>query len=222
MYANDGKCLLDMRHLGRITGCRNFEKVWHKIKTKFQLKGDYITHKRVSRELRKAKRLMQAKRKSGLRGAEKRWQSHSKPNGRPSSKPNGKSMANKNKNKNKNTREDKRNEIEKEEEIISNTYSNSSLRALRSSIPLRTESDRSFQVQGLHFYDALIALIRPRSQSDRTSFHKISRWLVEQCEAGDVKEEIFKRAYGYAQEARKGRNPAAVFTSLLKRELGYK
>ena len=120
MYANDGKCLLHMQHLSQLTRCNNFEKVWHKIKKKFQINEDIIKHKRVSNELRKAKRLMQAKRKSGLKGAGERWHSHSKPIGSA----NGTAMANENNNKN-NNKNVNRNEIEKEKEKISNTNTNS-------------------------------------------------------------------------------------------------
>ena len=77
-------------------------------------------------------------------------------------------------------------------------------------------------MKGIRFHDALVALIRPRSSSDRTSFRNIANWLVAECEMGKFTEEIFERAYDYAKEARKGRNPAAVFTSLMKKELNYK
>jgi uncharacterized protein YdaU (DUF1376 family) len=209
MYANGGKCLLDMQHISRITGCRNIDKAWQKIKKKFQIKEDHITHKRVRRELRRAKMLLQTRKKSGLKGAKGRWQSHSTPN--------GKAMANENVNNNKNANEntnEKRNEIEEEENNISNSNTNTKLRA--------SDSPISFRVRALRFHEALVALIRPRNQSDRTSFRNISNWLAAQCEMGRFTEEIFERAYDYAREARKGRNPAAVFTSLIKKELNYK
>ena len=144
MYANDGECSLDMQQLRKITKCRNIEKVWQKIKNKFQIKEGQITHKRVTRELRKAKRLMQAKRKGGLTTAKKRKQSCST----PMSTAFKLAVANKNKNENnnENIREDERNDIgETREEITSETNTDSNtdyasrLRALCSSTSLRTQ-----------------------------------------------------------------------------------
>jgi uncharacterized protein YdaU (DUF1376 family) len=218
MYANDGKCSLDMQQLKKITKCRNIEKVWQKIKKKFQLKEGQFTHKRVTSELRKAKRLMQAKRKGGLTTAKKKKQSCST----PISTAFKLVMANKNKNNNENRREDERDETgETREEITSETNTDSRLCDSRSSTPLRTKSGESFKMKGIRFYDALCSLIPPKDQSDRTSFNKMSKWLVAQCEMGKFNEEIFKRAFDYANEARKGRKPAAVFTTLMKRELNY-
>jgi hypothetical protein len=42
------------------------------------------------------------------------------------------------------------------------------------------------------------------------------------CATGRFNEEIFDRVLGYAREASTGRNPAAVFITLLKKELGYR
>jgi hypothetical protein len=62
------------------------------------------------------------------------------------------------------------------------------------------------------------------SQSDRTSFQRISAWLVAKCSCGALDEhEAFARVLDFAREAAnpKSRNPAAVFTSILKKEMGY-
>ncbi len=145
MYANDGKCRLDTKYLSRLMNCKNFPKVWQEIKKKFQVKEGIITHKRVSRELRRAKRLMQAKKKAGLKGAKERWHSHPDAIGTPNGTPNSTAMANENvnnnNNENKNTREEERNEIKEREEKTSNT--NSRLRASVSSIPIRPRLPRT-------------------------------------------------------------------------------
>ncbi len=83
----------------------------------------------------------------------------------------------------------------------------------------------SLQEKQFAFDRALAILIRPRNQSDRTSFRKISRWLVENCQAEIFDENvIFRRVIDFALEASgpESRNPAAVFTSILKKELDYK
>ncbi len=82
----------------------------------------------------------------------------------------------------------------------------------------------TLQEKQFAFDKALKILIRPRNQSDRTSFRKISRWLVESCQVGRFDENIiFRRVIDFALEASgpESRNPAAVFTSILKKELGY-
>ena len=74
------------------------------------------------------------------------------------------------------------------------------------------------------FDRTLRILIYPKNQSDRTSFRRISRRLLEGCLRGDFEQDvIFRRVIDFALEASgpQSRNPAAVFTSILKKELGY-
>ena len=74
----------------------------------------------------------------------------------------------------------------------------------------------------IHFHDALVKLIRPKSQSDRTCFDNIMGWLVHHCIHGRFDPTIFETVLDYTREARQGRNPAAVFMALMKKELGYR
>jgi len=76
LYCNDGKCEIDPPALSRLCNCKNreFGKIWEKIAKKFQTRNGVIKHKRVTRELRRAKKFRQAKRRAGLSGAKKRWQ----------------------------------------------------------------------------------------------------------------------------------------------------
>ena len=167
-------------------------------------------HKRVTKQLRLAGRRLQDAKQKGLKGAEKRWQSHSYP------------IAN-----------EKRNVIVNEIENksrIRNTNSNCSLSrssdSVRpdSSISLLNNPEPSMTTRLMAFDDTLRIVIRPRNQSDRTAFRNIGKWLALKINDGQFNVEIFKRVLEYADEAAKGksRNPAAVFTSILKRELGYK
>lgn len=82
----------------------------------------------------------------------------------------------------------------------------------------------SLEEKQLTFERALQIVIPPRDQSDRTSFRKISNWLVGRCLSNKFNEHIvFRRVLDFALEASgpRSRNPAAVFTSILKKELGY-
>jgi hypothetical protein len=181
--------------------CDDFEKIWQNIAKKFQTRNGVIRHKRVTRELRRAKKLRQVKRRAGLSGARKRWQSDGTANGGTIAK------------------ERKGNVIEKESKDPSN--SNTSEQALSSSSPVRSRQTADSQIQALHFNEALSGLIRPRTRSDRTCFRNVTNWLVEGCGRGRFDGRIFDRVLDYAREARSGQNPAAVFMALLKKELGY-
>jgi uncharacterized protein YdaU (DUF1376 family) len=78
LYANGGKCPLDETMLAKVTGCENFGEIWEKIRPAFVTKDDTIRHKVVTKDLRKARKCLQSRRRAGLIGAQKRWQSHSK------------------------------------------------------------------------------------------------------------------------------------------------
>jgi uncharacterized protein YdaU (DUF1376 family) len=78
------------------------------------------------------------------------------------------------------------------------------------------------QTRVLQFSEKLNAVIRPRTQSDRTCFRKVANFFGGQIEAGKCGAEIFTHALHLAEEAAKGRNPAACFMALVKKELNYR
>jgi uncharacterized protein YdaU (DUF1376 family) len=193
LNSNNGKCEYKPSALSKLCHCENveeFEEIWQGISKKFQVRSNIIKHKRVTKELRRAKQYRQAKSRAGLKGAEKRWHSHST------------DVA----------KETKRNEKEKKNN--SNTYS--------SEQSVSFSSSARPHLQALNFNSALINIIKPRSQSDRTCFRNITSWLMSGCATGRFNEKIFDRVLDYAREASTGRNPAAVFMALIKKELGYR
>jgi len=199
LTSNDGKCEFDPRALSRMCNCisvEEFEKIWERISKKFQLRKGVIRHKRVKKEIGRAMKLMQAKRKGGLSTAKKRWHSSRTANSTAIAK------------------ETKGNVNVKVSEDFTNT--NTTDLSASSSDSLRTE-----QLRGLHFNDALSRLIPPASRSDRTCFRNVTNWLVEGCATGKFNAEIFERVLDYAKQARQGKKPAAVFMAILKEELGY-
>ena len=254
LYSSAGKCKFEIKKLKKICNCENFKKVWKKISKKFQISNGYIKHKRVTRELRKARKFMQDKHRAGLKGAEKRWHA----DGTAIGSANGSDIANKrnvivNKEKEKyrnrsrgrldgetvrrldgetvrrldgetgnvyrpTVRNSDFNPAEKITDTISVFSSPSSPNTLRSS----TQSTMAQRL--LAFNKTLRSTIRPRNQSDRTAFRNIGAWLMQKINAGEFDTEIFKRVLDYADEVSKNRcrNPAAVFTSILKKELGYR
>lgn len=82
----------------------------------------------------------------------------------------------------------------------------------------------SLRTRKLAFYQTLIGIIHPKNQSDRTSFRNVAQWAAEKIKAGDYDEDLFQQIISYATEAAQptSRNPAAVFISILKKELRYK
>ncbi|MHC4206196.1 MAG: hypothetical protein ACYSTT_16215, partial [Planctomycetota bacterium] len=188
--------------LSRICNCRSveeFEKIFQRVSKKFQHRKGFIRHKRVSKELKKAKHFRQVCVKAGLKGASKRWGGHSNPNGDAIAK------------------ERKRNE--KVSKDITNT--NTADHSVSSSDSLRGDSATDQQIRALHFHDALSRLIPPRSRSDRTCFRNVTNWLLEGCVNGRFNSLIFERVLDCAKQSRRGDNPAAVFMATIREELGY-
>lgn len=72
---------------------------------------------------------------------------------------------------------------------------------------------------------AMKIVLPPKDVSDRTTLRNIREWLVAECRAGRFNQRVvFRQALDFAIEAAnpKSRNPAAVFVSILKKELGYR
>jgi uncharacterized protein YdaU (DUF1376 family) len=197
LTSNDGKCTSEPEALSRICNCRSveeFEKIWLRISKKFRLRKGFIRHKRVSKELSRAKKLLQAKRRGGLSTARKRQHSTGTACGTAGAM------------------ERKRNEKVSEDLTNTNTADQSAI---------TSDSLRNPQLNALRFIEALSRLIPPRSRSDRTCFRRVADWLAEGCCGGRFNAEIFDRVLDYARQARQGDNPAAVFMATLKDELGY-
>lgn len=200
LYSNNGKCDLDISVLSKLCNKtpKAFDKIWQNISKKFQIRSSVIKHKRVTKELKRAKKFIQTKRKAGLKGADKRWHSHSTAI----------------------TKETKRKVIGKE--YKDSSYSNTTEQSCSASTSVRPHPDKDSQIRALHFNEALMGIIKPRNQSDRTCFRNITTWLRAGCATGKFNEQIFGRVLDYAKEASLGRNPAAVFISLLKKEMDYR
>jgi len=82
----------------------------------------------------------------------------------------------------------------------------------------------SIEQKSLAFERALRIIIQPKNVSDRTAFRNITQWITKKCQDGKFNENaIYRRVIDFAIEASgpNSRNPAAVFISILKKELGY-
>jgi len=217
LYCEGGKINFDLKEFSLLCNCaENFEKVWKKIESKFQKNNGKIRHKRVSKELRRVKKFLQNQRSAGLRGAQKRWQAYTNPNGNTIAK---ESKGNESEVKES---KDKRNEVKKNEAGSGpvDTVFSSAL----SSITARSQPvPGSLLSQQLRFNEKLKEIIRPVSESDLKCFHRLIQWLVKEITFKRFNEHIFGRVLDMARDSATGsRNPAAVFMSRLKKELNYR
>ena len=80
LYTKHGSCAFDKSDLAALCGLSEleFDKLWRKIGKKFNTKNSKLKHKRVTKELRRAKQLIQVRSRAGVKGAQSRWQTHNK------------------------------------------------------------------------------------------------------------------------------------------------
>jgi hypothetical protein len=73
------------------------------------------------------------------------------------------------------------------------------------------------------FYELLCSIIHPRNQSDRTCFWKVCLWADNKIRSRAKSQDLLQVVVELAKEANgpDSKNPAAVFMSLLKKELNY-
>ncbi len=82
LYTNSGTIKADPDYLRRVANWRGdgWEDAWRTLAPKFSKCAHGLRHKRVSKELAKARQRMKVRSAAGLAGANARWQTHSKGN----------------------------------------------------------------------------------------------------------------------------------------------
>ena len=194
----------------RIHNCSKkfFDKIFAGIEHKFFIKNNKLYHKKVSKELSIARKRAQALSKAGLKGNEIRWKKNCQAIAKIS-------QGNPNENENNNE----------------NTYSNSSTNLSRcfsspnsgsiTKINTLDKLNKDIESKAISFLDKLNKLIKPQTKSDRTCYRNITQWLAYECRNRRFTPDIFNDAFRFAKEASIGKNPRALFMSLMKKELGY-
>jgi len=66
LACNGGKMRFDEEQLKLICRAQNWEETWRKVKRKFQIRGEQISHKKVFYELKKSMKMLQDKKRAGL------------------------------------------------------------------------------------------------------------------------------------------------------------
>ena len=227
LYENDGRLPFDIESLKSLCNCADFEKVWEFIKQKFTVKNGKISHKRVTKELNRAKQLSQAQSQKAVKAAKARWNDDASSMQQASNK-NASSIA-------------KRREAKQSEDKLSNnTNSNTSrFNSIGSSPRLgstslttgatalqaaATSGGSSLELGVIKFYDRLASIFTGRTTSDTTSLRNLARWVKGSIAAGRFNKEIMPRILDMAADSKTGKSikPIAVFFAQVKKDLGYK
>ena len=79
LYCNEGKLKADNKSLKMLCNCKNFENIWPKIEENFVTKDGFIKHKTVTKRLRQVRKFIRDRRRAGVAGANRRWQSYGEP-----------------------------------------------------------------------------------------------------------------------------------------------
>jgi uncharacterized protein YdaU (DUF1376 family) len=202
LYANGGKCPLDLEQLKKITNCENVEEVWKKIKKEFVVKKSLISNKNVNSDLRKAKKFAQAKRKAGLASGKVRRTAFEQ-----------RSSSVRTEHELSKGKETEGKVIEVKENITSEFVRDKS-----------SHSPNTLQFLTGHFqlYENICKIIPPKNQSDRTSFSDIAKWVVHEIKEGRFDDDVLGKVIGYAREAAAARGrSAAIFTAILQKNIGW-
>ncbi|OHB58396.1 MAG: hypothetical protein A2173_08775 [Planctomycetes bacterium RBG_13_44_8b] len=239
LYENNGKLPFNIELLKSLCNCTDFEKSWDFIKQKFTVKNGKISHKRVTKELNRAKLLSQTQSQKAVKAAKARW------NDDASSIPQA---------FNKNTSSiTKRSQANQSEDKVRDNTKRSSGRPVPNIAPelenIRTKlqanhssqfnsvvsSPRFAQEQPatgtgssepglIDFYDRLVSIFAARTASDTTSLRNLAGWVRDNIAAGRFNEQIIPRILEMAADSKTGKSikPIAVFFARVKRELGYR
>ena len=170
LYCNDGKLKYDAENFCNIcnVSCETFETFWKKFEKKFQRKigeNGHIKHKRVNRQLNKARKLIKQRSLAGKASG----------NARSTDVPTNdttKAELNKTKRNETKLKEIKRNETkEKPSSSVKNSLSFS-----------------------LRFADQLDKIINPFSQNDKMALVNLIHWLKEQQSDNQIYENVLEYA----------------------------
>jgi uncharacterized protein YdaU (DUF1376 family) len=218
LYENDGRLPFDIESLKSLCNCTDFEKVWEFIKQKFTVKNGKISHKRVARELNKARQLSQTQSQKGVKGMKSRWSNDNTAITQqlPSN----------------NQAITKRREANRSEDKISNnTNSNtsqfnsivSSPRLATTLVTASASGGTPLELGVIEFYDKLTSIFTGRTVSDTTSLRNLARWVKDSIAAGRFNNQVMPRILDMAVDSKTGnsRKPIAVFFARVKKELGY-
>lgn len=229
LYANGGSLAMDVILLSKICNCKSvkhFNKIWEKIKHKFKKRGAKISHKKVTQELNRVKKLTQDRSEAGVKGNKVRWQ-------------NGRKAIAKSEICDCKGSEATRNEGKGREEISNRTASKKSKDLLFSKKVVKgldelsvgnssVKSDRvdssKIETRKLALYDILLHNLKALGSRNEVTFRNFVNWLGAQIQAGVFDNNtIWHKVATLAEECVSPtvKKPPALFMKKVKSELGY-
>lgn len=228
LYENNGRLPFDIESLKHLCNCEDFEKVWEFVKQKFIIKNGRILHKRVLKELDRAKKLSQVQSEKGVKGMKSRW-----------SKDNT-AIAEKLPDNNQAKRSDGKPSEDKPRENTDTKSVSSISKDLLPAVQTRQQGSIASQINCLKsplrpagdvdptnmmiFYDRLAGVFGGRTPSDSSALRNLVHWLKDCVAKGAFTSGIYQRVLDMAADSKNGnsRKPIAVFFAQVKRDLGYK
>jgi len=210
LYANDGVIQLagngditllskKTQGLGVISGCgktgQEWEYLWSRMRHKFLIEGNLLTHKRVTAELAKAAAKRRAASKAGKKGMEKRWGGD-----------NG-VITNRNRKEYKNTNT----------ETESIDVEGDSVRRSGKDSPERGSGSEKRRVNAKNQLVDILQ-IPLANKSEVKTFAPMFEQFEERILLGELPADIYDEILREARECRTARNPRAAFTARMKKE----
>lgn len=248
LYENNGRLSFDIESLKHLCNCQDFEKAWEFIKQKFVIKKGKILHKRVSRELDRAKKLSQVQTERAIKAATKRWQDDASsiaPGNAPGIAKRSEPKRSEDKpRENIDTKSvhtiannllPSARDISKRPDIasqIQSLKSSTRLASLEASLQRQPTADingrpltgSSNSSDMMNFYNRLASVFGGRTPADSAALRNLTRWLSDCVATGAFTKSIYQRVVDMAADSKNGnsRKPIAVFFAQVKKELGYR
>jgi uncharacterized protein YdaU (DUF1376 family) len=223
IYEEGGWLPNTVRTLSSIAGLTeiSFSGVWANIKHKFIIDDGEISQKRCLKELQKSEKLIQGKRRAGLKSGEAR---RKKGNKGPTENEHRSNVASTNENETRRER-DKINNTNTKAQGISKGPLSKELNKVLDSVRIKnSDSSSSFDSSrtSVSLEMALRQIFQPTIKPNLASLQNLCAWCEGEILAKHWGKELYKRVIDLALEAkRKGRNKYAFFFDLLRREIGY-
>ena len=216
LYCNNGQIEYDeykLRNLCNISSEFDFESVLYKFRIipkstlaktrKIANESRYITHKRVTQELRRAQVYINR----GVKAAKTRWSKQCSNNAQAMQ-----------------AQCDVTKRNVKESKVINNTKTNTNRKEQCGQDQRDSVNSRALSLSAsVRFADQLDKTLKPANKSDRKSLLNICQWLMLQIKDGRFDEDgVYIKVLDIAKESHNGRNRMALFFSRLDEELDYR
>ena len=220
LWQTGGECPENLEVISGLFRCKRkvtAQKLWNKIKVKFDIVDGQISHRRVTKELQKLETKRLARQEAGRKGADARWSEHGnainlpmanekQTDGIPKPKPKPKP------------------DINTQPQLQKDTHTGEGVPEIgvdeKSQTPVL---ELELQKRALTFGDQIEKLIPLHSRNERITFQRIVVHFCEMVRTYRADLDIFDRALKWAKEGHeiRARNPCGFFVAKVKEETGF-